>query len=94
MTDEELNQVKQQTAKMKNLRLRMRKELTEVIEDHGARCWQKGYAFWQTPDYITARDRKSWSRGFDRAANEFGDIHNGRQGTWEWRQHHGYVGDV
>lgn len=63
------------------------------IEDEGARAWQRGYAFWQVPDYRTKRHHDAWKRGYDRAEAEFGNIHGGQPGRWEWRPHHGYVGD-
>jgi predicted alpha-1,6-mannanase (GH76 family) len=68
-------------------------ELIAAIENEGAIAWRKGYAFWNAPVFTARIYGKAWIRGYDRAANEFGDIYEGRSGTWEWRRDHGYVGD-
>ena len=64
----------------------MNREITESIADHGARCWQLGYAFWQVPPgYVSQFARDAWSRGYNRAALEFADIYHGRPGHEELR---------
>jgi hypothetical protein len=48
--------------------------LVRITEDTGARDWQRGAVFWHVPEFATMKRalRAAWSRGWDRAAAEFG----------------------